>query len=118
MLTVQMGSNGNGTYKQTRTFVYNNLAQLTSATTPEKGTVTYSYFPNGVLYSKTDAKGQLLCYNYDTSNRLTQIVQSCTGYSTSGGTYGPRSTSLAGGTVLSTFAYNNLAQLTSASMAT
>ena len=106
MLTVQMGSNGNGTYKQTRTFVYNNQGQLTSSTTPEKGTVTYAYHPNGQLYTKTDAKGQLLCYGYDIYNRLLQIVQSCTGTTTHWeGSYvgAPALVTLNGGTVLTTF---------------
>ena len=32
-----------GSTTQTRTFVYNSMGQLTSATNPENGTVTYTY---------------------------------------------------------------------------
>jgi RHS repeat-associated protein len=121
MLTVQMGpignGGGNGTYQQTRTFVYNNLGQLTSATTPEKGTVAYTYYVNGQLYTKTDAKGQMLCYGYDDNNRLVQIVQSCTGYTQSTNTYGPHLLTLSGGTVLSSFTYDTEANSTLATNA-
>jgi len=67
---------GNNT--QTRTFNYINAtnnpgAFLFSATTPENGTVTYTYNTNATLASKTDAKGQQFSYTYASLNRLTQI---------------------------------------------
>jgi RHS repeat-associated protein len=66
-----------GANTQTRTFVYNTGATvgafLLSATNPETGTVTYTY-SNGLLASKTDAKGQQLTYQYDTYHRLTSVT--------------------------------------------
>ena len=42
---------------QTRTFDYDFLSRLTSATNPESGTITYAYDPNGNLKEKTDTAG-------------------------------------------------------------
>ena len=61
-----------GSTTQTRTFVYNDAGQLTSATNPENGTATYTYNTTGTLASKTDAKGQTAKYTYDSSNRITE----------------------------------------------
>jgi RHS repeat-associated protein len=70
---------------QTRTFVYDALARLNSSTTPEAGTVclgTYSGSTcqangydnwNNLLY-RTDARGVVTNYLYDTLNRLTGIT--------------------------------------------
>jgi YD repeat-containing protein len=58
---------------QTRTFVYNNAGQLTSATNPENGTVTYTYSADTTLWGKQDAKGQLTVYGYDASKRITSV---------------------------------------------
>jgi len=66
---------------QTRTFNYNLpspnsttvTAFLQSATNPENGTVNYTY-SNGLLFSKTDAKGQQLTYQYDSYNRLSTVT--------------------------------------------
>jgi RHS repeat-associated protein len=60
----------NGT--QTRTFVYTG-ADLTSATNPENGTVTYQYDASHRVTKRTDAKGQETHYVYDTYGRLTQV---------------------------------------------
>jgi RHS repeat-associated protein len=59
---------------QTRTFNYGNPpgAFLLSATNPENGTVAYSY-TNGLLTSKTDARGIQTSYAYDGYGRVTQI---------------------------------------------
>ena len=46
---------------------------LLSAINPENGTVTYTYNSNGLVASKTDAKGQAFTYSYDSYNRLYQI---------------------------------------------
>jgi YD repeat-containing protein len=69
---------------QTRTFTYDSLDRLTSATTPEvceqqQGQcvpvpVTYEYFPNGSLKKRTDARGVDTNYTYDALNRLTSRV--------------------------------------------
>jgi RHS repeat-associated protein len=68
---------------QTRTFVYDSLSRLTSAISPEGGTVSYSYDWNGNLQTKTDARGVTVTYRYDHMNR--NIITSYTG----GGTTTP-----------------------------
>jgi RHS repeat-associated protein len=57
---------------QTRSFTYDSLKRLLSATNPESGTVSYtSYDANGNLLSKTDARAITTNYMYDALNRLT-----------------------------------------------
>jgi RHS repeat-associated protein len=53
-----------------RTFLYNSLKQLLSATNPENGRVTYDYDSNGNLKHKTDARLVTTTHLYDTLNRL------------------------------------------------
>jgi RHS repeat-associated protein len=54
---------------QTRTFVYDSLGRLTSATNPESGTVSYTYDNNGNVLTKTDARNVIVTYAYDALNR-------------------------------------------------
>jgi len=67
---------------QTRTFAYDSLKRLTSATNPESGAMCYGtivngqcqangYDANGNLVYKTDARGVLTTYVYDALNRAT-----------------------------------------------
>ena len=56
---------------QTRTFVYDSLKRLTSATNPESGTITYGYDANGNLTSKVDARSITTTLVYDVINRPT-----------------------------------------------
>ena len=57
----------------TRSFHYDSLSRLTSATNPESGTVNYSnYDGNGNLLTRTDARNITTTYSYDALNRLTQ----------------------------------------------
>jgi RHS repeat-associated protein len=65
-------SNGTGSYTQTRSFVYTGN-DLTSATNPENGTVTYQYDGSHRVTKRTDAKGQETRYTYDAYMRLTQV---------------------------------------------
>jgi RHS repeat-associated protein len=70
---------------QTRTYQYDAVKRLTQATTPESGTVKYSYKlgisnlcsgdPSEVC-TKTDARGIVATYTYDAINRLTGITYS------------------------------------------
>ena len=54
---------------QTRTFVYDSLKRLTSATNPESGTISYQYDANGNLLVKTDARTASAHFSYDALNR-------------------------------------------------
>jgi RHS repeat-associated protein len=57
---------------QTRTFAYDSLKRLTSATNPESGTITYAYDSNGNMTGKTDARSVTTTIAYDDVNRPTQ----------------------------------------------
>ncbi len=95
---------------QTRTFAYDSMSRLTSAATPEAGTVGYSYTAWSQVFQRTDARGVVTTYSYDGLNRLWQAA-----YTTSG------TTAVATPTV--TFAYgtssssNNKGRLTSMAVA-
>jgi RHS repeat-associated protein len=91
---------------QTRTFVYDSLKRLTSATNPESGTVSYQYDANGNLTQKTDARNIVTTYVYDALNRNTTVDYSSTtsinpditrNYDTAGNGKGRLSESYAGG---------------------
>jgi RHS repeat-associated protein len=57
---------------QTRTFVYNG-SDLTSETTPEAGTVSYTYDGNHHVTQRIDALNQKTTYSYDAYERLTLV---------------------------------------------
>ena len=63
---------------QTRSFVYDSLKRLTSATNPESGTITYQYDNNSNLIQKTDARSIVSTYAYDALSRNTTIDYSDT----------------------------------------
>ncbi|HZT59980.1 MAG TPA: hypothetical protein VFA21_15325, partial [Pyrinomonadaceae bacterium] len=67
---------------QTRTFVYDSLSRLTSATNPESGTVGYTYDNDGNLQTKTDARGVIATYAYDHLNRNITVTYSGGGTTT------------------------------------
>src|SRR5262249_3051960 len=66
---------------QTRTFVYNSLGQLTSATLPESGATSYTYTNFGLVSTRTDARGVVATFIYDGLNRLSSISYNTTGTS-------------------------------------
>ena len=74
----QCGPTG-GSCSQTRTFTYNNLSRLLSATNPESGAISYEYDNNGNLTEKTDIRGVQTEYIYDALNRVTNRNYSLTG---------------------------------------
>jgi RHS repeat-associated protein len=55
---------------QTRAFVYGSLNRLTSATNPESGTVTYTYYDSGDLKRRTDARSAWAESAYDPLHRI------------------------------------------------
>ena len=63
---------------QTRTFVYDSVKRLSSATNPESGQVTYLYDANGNLTSRTDVRSVTTTYTYDVLNRNTTVNYSST----------------------------------------
>ncbi|MCC7308918.1 MAG: RHS repeat protein [Acidobacteria bacterium] len=62
---------GASTCTQTRTFTYDALSRLKSATNPESGLIQYGYDNNGNLTSKVDARSITTSYVYDALNRVT-----------------------------------------------
>ncbi len=61
---------------QARTFVYDALSRLTSATNPENGTVGYTYDGAGNVLTETDGRGGTATHTYDALNRITKTVYS------------------------------------------
>lgn len=74
----QQGGSSSGNWRN-RSFVYDSLSQLTGATNPESGTITYGYDNNGNLMAKTSPAPnqtnpgvtQVISYCYDAVNRET-----------------------------------------------
>ncbi len=64
---------------QTRTYNYDDMGRLTSATTPEAGTVSYQYNGFNLVTLRTDARGVDTTYTYDTLNRLQQVSYDVSG---------------------------------------
>jgi RHS repeat-associated protein len=64
---------------QTRSFVYDSLKRLTSATNPEGGTLGYQYDADGNLTQKADARGVQTNYVYDGLNRVEQRTYALAG---------------------------------------
>jgi RHS repeat-associated protein len=58
------------TVTQTRTFGYSSLSRLVSATNPESGTTTYTYWPDGALHTKTDGRNLITTYTVDGLDRV------------------------------------------------
>ncbi len=64
------GTSCSGDYS--RTFVYDSLNRLTSASNPEAaGATTYTYDKDGNVQQKSDANGNTVTYAYDVLNRVT-----------------------------------------------
>lgn len=58
---------------QTRSFAYDGIGRLTSASTPEAGSVSYQYSSFDLVTQRTDARGVVANYYYDPINRLTGV---------------------------------------------
>ncbi|HXL21809.1 MAG TPA: RHS repeat-associated core domain-containing protein [Candidatus Dormibacteraeota bacterium] len=58
---------------QQRVFQYDSMGRLTQSATPEAGTVSLQYNNFNLLTQRTDARGVIANYSYDTLNRLSQI---------------------------------------------
>jgi RHS repeat-associated protein len=63
-----------GSTGQTRTFTYTTLSRLQTASNPESGTASYTYYNNGNLNTRTDGNGTAATFTYDGINRPTGIT--------------------------------------------
>lgn len=74
---VQMDRTIGGTVRtQLRTWIYDSQTlRLLSKTSPEAGTVVYTYNTDNTLATVTDAKNQRKVFTYDTWGRITQIAR-------------------------------------------
>jgi RHS repeat-associated protein len=63
----QLGSLTQGS--QTRSWSYDGMARLTSQTLPESGTASFQYNSYNLMSQRTDARGVITTYSYDTLNR-------------------------------------------------
>jgi YD repeat-containing protein len=65
---------GGGASQRERTFAYDSLKRLSSATNPESGRVSYTYDANSNVMTKTDARGVVAnvvaSFSYDNLNRV------------------------------------------------
>ena len=83
-----------GELARNRSFTYDSLSRLLCASNPENsqnpcpasatsgmpsGVITYSYDANGNLSTKTDARGVISNYQYDSLNRITAKTYTVTG---------------------------------------
>jgi YD repeat-containing protein len=55
---------------QTRTFSYSSLGRLRTASNPESGTISYSYYDSGDLHTKTDARQITTTMTYDPLHQI------------------------------------------------
>ncbi|HEY5331543.1 MAG TPA: RHS repeat-associated core domain-containing protein [Acidobacteriaceae bacterium] len=65
----QLGPKGSAA--RARTFFYGVNGRVTEESSPEQGTVLYTYDANGNMATKTDARGVTITYSWDNQNRLT-----------------------------------------------
>lgn len=61
--------------EQTRTYLYDSMGNLTSATTPETNNtaVNYTYTDFGAVWTRTDPRGVVTTYSYDGLHRIQEI---------------------------------------------
>ena len=58
----------------TTTITYDSLSKKRTMTDPAMGYWTYTYDKSGNLETQTDAKGQIIRFNYDGLNRVTEKI--------------------------------------------
>jgi YD repeat-containing protein len=66
----QLGGGSGSSGAVSRSFTYDSLSRLLTATNPETSNVRYTYDTNGNVATKTDARGITTSYYYDALNRL------------------------------------------------
>ncbi|HSY36304.1 MAG TPA: RHS repeat-associated core domain-containing protein [Acidobacteriaceae bacterium] len=103
LVSVNQTGNGSETAR-TRGFIYDSLGRLTNSSNPETGAITYAYLAAGSLCagdvtlpcSKTDARGVITNYSYDSLNRL--ISKSYVNSKTPSVSYGYDTSAVSGAT--------------------
>src|SRR4029079_7332943 len=104
---------------QLRTFVYDGHGRVQSRTTPEQGTTSFTYNADDTTNVMTDARGSTRTYGYNARRLVTSVTYGASsgvaatanvsfGYDAAG-----HRTSMTDGMGSVSYAYNNLAQLTS-----
>ncbi len=58
----------------TTQFVYNGFGEVIQETSPDIGSVTYVRDPRGLIFSRTDGRGLVTNYQYDSADRLTHVL--------------------------------------------
>ncbi len=64
------GATCSSSASRARTFYYDSLKRLQSASNPESGTISYTYDANSNLQTKTDNRGVVITYTPDPLNRV------------------------------------------------
>jgi RHS repeat-associated protein len=72
----QHGGTTDSSQWRVRTFTYNSLSQLLTATNPESGTLIYTYNNDGNVATKTDARNIVATFAYDALHRITSKTYS------------------------------------------
>ena len=86
-----------GSGSQSRAYVYDGMGRLTSSTTPEGGNAQFQYNSFDMVTQRTDARGVITAYGYDTLNRLKTVTYNVTGATGVPATTGPSFTYDTGG---------------------
>lgn len=108
--------------QQTRTYTYNSLGQMLTSRIPETNynTTAVAYTPSGQIAQKTDPRGVVTTFTYDSLNRVSRISHS-DGTPAVTYTYGSAGVSNFGAARLvqttdgigtQTYQYNNMGQIT------
>jgi RHS repeat-associated protein len=66
----QKGNTTDSTQWRTRTFTYDSLSRLLTATNPESGKITWTYDVDSNVLTKADARTNTITYNYDQLHRV------------------------------------------------
>ena len=69
----QKGNTTDTTQWRTRTFSYDSLSRLLTASNPESGTTTWTYDADSNVVTKKDARNNTITYNYDQLHRVATV---------------------------------------------
>ena len=103
---------------QSRTFNYDGYGRLTSKTTPEQGTMNYSYYADDGVQTISDARGAVTTFSYNNRHLVNAITHSAGAWATTPGvSFGydaaGNRTSMTDGLGSAAYNYNQVSRLTS-----